>query len=134
MGQCSICKNPEVSQTVNELLYAKQGLDEIAQATGCHRSSVFRHQVNPRCYLTWKAARLKAKSNRVDTSSGRLLVLWPAGHSANGPHDGRETCTLDGQPFDLSTRQRNDVLLRVQFEQIGRVKNLQSQKGFELSL
>lgn len=116
MAQCSICVNAEVAQTVNELLYAKQGLDEIAQATGCHRSSVHRHK--SKCFLAWKAARIKAKSGRVDTSSGRMLVSWPAGYGPHGPRDERdgELCTHGEQPFDLAKRQHNDVLLRIVFE------------------
>jgi len=72
--ECSICKSAEAAAVINELLEKKTGLDSIAEQTGFHRSSIHRH--HKKCFVAWRAARLKAKSGKTD-GTGRLVALWP---------------------------------------------------------
>jgi hypothetical protein len=86
MAVCSICSNSELAEIANELLFKGTSLDDIAEQVGAHRSSVHRHK--QRCFVTWRAARLKAKGGK-SPGAGRLFVQWPgeAVPSGIGPDD-----------------------------------------------
>jgi hypothetical protein len=74
MAVCSICANSELAGVINQLLFEEIGLDVIAEKTGAHRSTIFRHKKS--CFVEWRAARLKAKSDKTP-GDGRLFVKWP---------------------------------------------------------
>jgi hypothetical protein len=101
MASCSICSNPEAAEVVNEMLFQRTSLDDIAEQVGAHRSSVHRHK--QRCFVAWRAARLKAKSGKTP-GSGRLLALWPDGNY-----------TYFGETIPASSIRTSDEILVVEY-------------------
>jgi hypothetical protein len=112
--ECSICKSAEAAGIINELLDKKTGLDAIAQQTGFHRSSIHRH--HKKCFIVWKAARLKARKGSA-TDSGRLIVSWPALSSrANlDPEIADAYYSHYGQTISASDLRADDDIFQVRY-------------------
>jgi hypothetical protein len=77
--QCSICSaGIEAATLVNQLLQGGEFLKTIAEKTSFSKSSIHRHKVG-RCehgFVAWKAARLKAKREKVTGIGRRHVVRW----------------------------------------------------------
>jgi hypothetical protein len=114
-GTCSICDRPGGPEIVNELLSKQSTLDEIAEATGFHRSSIDRHKHGncPFSFPKYKAAKVKA--GRTVTLGGRMVVRWPSGE-----------LTLDGEAIPASQLRETDVLFAVEYEKlsVGRMSKM----------
>jgi hypothetical protein len=114
MAVCGICANRELAEVINQLLFEEIGLDVIAEKTGAHRSSIFRHKKS--CFVAWRAARLKAKSGKTD-GAGRLIVSWPALSSrANlDPEIADAYYSHYGQTISASDLRADDDILLVRY-------------------
>jgi hypothetical protein len=109
--ECSICSK-DAANIVNEMLWEKRTLDEIASATNFNRSSIHRHgSPKAKCkfsFTAYKAARVKAKNKGVDFSKARVVVCWP---------NGKLTFMDNARPLTREDVQPGDVVLNVKFEE-----------------
>jgi hypothetical protein len=97
---CSVCTSSG-AEVVNEMLFAKATIREIAAKTGLHPSSIQRHRHGPQCFIAWRAAKTKIKKGDGNVA---VFIEWPDGHFAH----------LAGPARD--TPNEADTILRVVFE------------------
>jgi hypothetical protein len=84
------------------LLFEKKStLQEIADIVGSTKSSVGRHAA--KCFLQWRAARLKTRKGSAAGSSSRTIVKWAPGPESAYPH---------GAVFEILADKRGKILLK----------------------
>jgi hypothetical protein len=109
---CSICsKGEESAGVVNEMLFKKSTLDEIAAATGFHRSSIDRHKKGDCTFSfpSYRAARVASKNKALTVENCRVIVAWPGNTPGFAAGSGEKSETLPHWPKVRASKPKRNI-------------------------